>query len=34
MENATRKKKLAKDQRNKRQKKNEIVALIKQLQTQ
>ena len=34
MENATKKKKLAKDQRNNRQKKNEIVALIKQLQTQ
>ena len=34
MKNATLKKKLAKDQRNKRQKKNEIVALIKQLQTQ
>lgn len=33
MENATKKKKLAKDERN-RQKKNEIVALIKQLQTQ
>ena len=34
MENAIRKKKLAKGQRNNRQKKNEIVALIKQLQTQ